>query len=476
MDNVRDCRTKIIATLGPSSNTPEMIEALIVAGMDIARLNFSHGSTEDHRRTIGNVRAASRKAKKDVGILLDLQGPKIRIGKLEQRIITLEEGQSFIITTRDVLGTNMVVSTNYEGLPWDLAKGARILMDDGLLELDVRKISGTEIYCKVIRGGELSEKKGINVPGTKLAIQSLTDKDREDLAIGISEGVDFVAISFIRTAGDVLSVKEIIKRERASIPVIAKIEKPEAIENLEEILKVADGVMVARGDLGVEISLEQVPIIQKEIIRRCNEEAIPVITATQMLESMIQHPRPTRAEASDVANAILDGTDAIMLSGETAVGKYPAGAVAMMKRIAHATEDKLLESIRPAPEKIKVKGDPEHAIAHAVYYTATDIRAKAIVSFTRSGGTACVISKYRPNIPIIGVTHTEPVLKRLTLYWGVKGVLVELKENTDAMIDGVEKKLLETGLVKHGDTIIITLGVPWGVAGSTNMLMVHQIR
>jgi len=370
----------------------------------------------------------------------------------------------------------MVVSTNYEGLPRDLAKGARILMDDGLLELDVRKISGTEIYCKVVRGGELSEKKGINVPGTKLAIQSLTDKDREDLATGIAEGVDFVAISFIRTAEDVLSVKEIIKRERASIPVIAKIEKPEAIENLEEILKVADGIMVARGDLGVEISLEQVPIIQKEIIRRCNEEAIPVITATQMLESMIQHPRPTRAEASDVANAILDGTDAIMLSGETAVGKYPVGAVAMMKRIAHATEDKLLETIRPAPEKIKVKGDPEHAIAHAVYYTAMDIQAKAIVSFTRSGGTACVISKYRPSIPIIGVTHTEPVLKRLTLYWGVKGVLVELKENTDAMIDGVEKKLLEKGLVKRGDTIIITLGVPWGMAGSTNMLMVHQIR
>src|SRR3972149_3577289 len=346
MDNIMDCRTKIIATLGPASNTPEMIESLIVAGMDIARLNFSHGSTEDHRRTIGNVRAASRKALKDVGILLDLQGPKIRIGKLEQRTILLEEGQSFIITTRDVPGTHMGVSPNYEGPPRDLSKVTRVLMDDGLLELDVRKISGTEIYCKVVRGGELSEKKGINVPGTKLAIQSLTDKDREDLATGIAEGVDFVAISFIRTAEDVLSVKEIIKRERASIPVIAKIEKPEAIENLEEILKVADGIMVARGDLGVEISLEQVPIIQKEIIRRCNEEAIPVITATQMLESMIQHPRPTRAEASDVANAILDGTDAVMFRSATSFSESQGRCARNQRRDPHASLGKLLESIR----------------------------------------------------------------------------------------------------------------------------------
>lgn len=471
-----ECRTKIIATLGPSSHTPEIIEELIRSGMDVARLNFSHGSTEDHRRSIGNVRAASRKTKKDVGILLDLQGPKIRIGRLEHRIITLEEGQPFVITTRDVPGNSMVVSTNYEGLPGDLDKGARILMDDGLLELEVRKISDKDIYCKVIRGGELSEKKGINVPGTKLSVQSLTDKDREDLSTGIREGVDFVAISFIRTAEDVLSVQEVIKRAGGTIPVIAKIEKPEAIENLTDILKVADGVMVARGDLGVEISPEYLPIIQKEIIMRCNEEAIPVITATQMLESMIHNPRPTRAEASDVANAIVDGTDAVMLSGETAVGKYPVEAVAMMKRIAHATEEKLLEFIRPAPERIKVKGDPEHAIAHAVYYTAMDIKAKAIVSFTRSGGTACVISKYRPAIPIIGVTHTEPILNRLSLYWGVRGVLVELRENTDAMIENVEKRLLEKKLVKRGDTVIITLGVPWGVAGSTNMVMIHNIR
>lgn len=471
-----ECRTKIIATLGPSSNSPEVIEELILAGMDVARLNFAHGSIEDHRRVIRNVRNASKKTGKDVGILLDLQGPKIRIGKLENRVVHLEEGQPFIITTRDVPGDRIEVSTNYEGLPRDLSEGARILLDDGLLELDVQKITGSDISCKVIRGGELSEKKGINVPGTKLSVQSLTEKDREDLYTGIREGVDFVAISFIRTAEDVSSVKEILRREDASIPVIAKIEKPEAMDNLEEILKVADGVMVARGDLGVEISPERVPIIQKEIIRRCNEEAIPVITATQMLESMIHHPRPTRAEASDVANAIVDGTDAVMLSGETAVGRYPVEAVTMMKRIAHAMEEKLLESMRPDPERIKVKGDPEHAIAHAVYYTAMDIKAKAIVSFTRSGGTACIISKYRPVIPIIAVTHTESILNRLSLYWGVKGVHVELRENTDAMIEGVEKKLLEKGLVKRGDTVIITLGVPWGVAGSTNMVMIHQIR
>ncbi len=471
-----ECRTKIIATLGPASNSPEVIENLIHAGMDVARLNFSHGSIEDHRRVIHNVRAASKKTKKDIGVLLDLQGPKIRTGRLVNKVVNLSEGASFIITTRDVPGDDKVVSTDYECLPQDLSEGARILLDDGLLELEVQKITGSDVYCRVIRGGELSEKKGINVPGAKLSVKSLTDKDREDLSTGIKAGVDFVAISFIRTAEDVLSVKNILKQEGASVPVIAKIEKPEAVENLEDILMVADGIMVARGDLGVELPPEQVPMIQKEVIRRCNEEGIPVITATQMLESMIHHPRPTRAEASDVANAILDGTDAVMLSAETAVGSYPVEAVAMMQRIAFATEDKLLESIRHDPERIKVKGDPEHAIAHAVYYTAMDIKPKAIVSFTRSGGTACIISKYRPNIPIIAVTHTEPVLKRFSLYWGVKGVLVELKENTDAMIENVEKKLLAEGLARRGDTLIITLGVPWGVAGSTNMLMVHLIR
>lgn len=471
-----DCRTKIIATLGPASNTPEAIEALIRAGMDIARLNFSHGRAEDHRTVISNVRTASRKAGKDIGILLDLQGPKIRIGKLENGVINLEDGQDIIITTRDVPGNDKEVSTNYEGLPRDISEGAHILLDDGLLEFEVITISGTDIHCKVIRGGSLSEKKGINVPETRLSLKSLTDKDREDLATGIKENVDFIAISFIRDAEDVQSVKNILQQAGVSIPVIAKIEMPEAIDNLEEILCVADGIMVARGDLGVEISPENVPIVQKLIIRRCNEESIPVITATQMLESMIHNPRPTRAEASDVANAIVDGTDVVMLSGETAVGKYPVEAVAMMKRIALATEDKLFELLKPDPDRIKVKGDPEHAVAHAVYYTAIDIKAKAIVALTKSGGTACVISKYRPNIPIIGITHTEPIVRRLSLYWGVRGVMVEVIENTDAMIDIVEKRMLEENLVEKGDTIIITFGVPMGIAGSTNMLMIHHIK
>lgn len=471
-----DCRTKIIATLGPASNTVEVIEELIRAGMDIARLNFSHGSAEDHSIVISNVRTASRKAGKGIGILLDLQGPKIRIGKLENGVIKLEEGQEIIITTRDVPGNNKEVSTNYEGLPRDISEGAHILLDDGLLEFEVIKISGTDIHCKVIRGGDLSEKKGINVPETRLTLKSLTEKDREDLSTGIKENVDFIAISFIRDAGDVQSVKNILRQAGVSIPVIAKIEMPEAIDNLEEILGVADGIMVARGDLGVEISPENVPIVQKLIIRRCNEESIPVITATQMLESMIHNPRPTRAEASDVANAIVDGTDVVMLSGETAVGKYPVEAVAMMKRIAHATEDKLFELLTPDPDRIKVKGDPEHAVAHAVYYTAIDIKARAIVALTKSGGTACVISKYRPTIPIIGITHTEAIVRRLSLYWGVRGVMVEVIENTDAMIDIVEKRMLEEKLVERGDSIIITFGVPMGVAGSTNMLMIHHIK
>lgn len=471
-----DCRTKIIATLGPASNVPEVIEQLIKAGMDIARLNFSHGSADDHRKVINNVRTASLKAGKDVGILLDLQGPKIRIGRIEDKIIRLEEGHTIIITTRDVPGNDKEVSTNYEGLTRDITEGAHILLDDGLLELEVLNIADSDIQCKVIRGGDLSEKKGINVPGTRLSLKSLTEKDREDLATGIKEQVDFIAISFIRDASDVQSVKDILKQEGIFIPVIAKIEMPEAIDNLEEILKVADGIMVARGDLGVEISPEKVPIFQKLIIRRCNEEAIPVITATQMLESMIHNPRPTRAEVSDVANAIVDGTDAVMLSGETAVGKYPVEAVTMMKRIAYATEDNLLDSIRPNPEHIKVKGDTEHAVAHAVYYTAMDIKAKAIVALTKTGGTTCVISKYRPDIPVYGITHTEPILRRLSLYWGVKGVMVDVIENTDAMIDIVEKKLLQQKLVERGDTIILTFGVPMGVAGSTNMLMIHHIK
>ncbi|MCC6544109.1 MAG: pyruvate kinase [Nitrospirae bacterium] len=471
-----DCRTKIVATLGPASNTVEIIEQLIRAGMDIARLNFSHGTTEDHRRLISNVHTASKKAGRDIGILLDLQGPKIRIGRLEKDSIFLEEGEQFTITTRDITGNEREVSTDYIPLPKELSVGSHILLDDGLLELEVLKTSETDILCKIIRGGRLTEKKGINVPGAQLSVPSLSEKDKDDLLTGIREGVDYVAISFIRSADDVKSVKDIVKREGASIPVIAKIEKPEAVDKLDEILKVADAIMVARGDLGVELPPEEVPIIQKEIIRRCNKEGVPVITATQMLESMIHHPRPTRAEASDVANAVIDGTDAIMLSGETAVGKYPVEAVSMMNRIAIATETRLLKTLKTAPEEIKVWGDAEHAIAHAVYFTAMDINATAIVAFTRSGGTARIISKYRPAIPIIGVTHNSPILKRFSLYWGVCGVLVELKESTDAMIFGVEQKLLETGLAKHGDTVIITLGVPWGVAGSTNTLMIHQIR
>lgn len=475
MEKPIDCRSKIIATLGPSSNSPRMIEKLILAGMDVARLNFAHGNIEEHRKTIKSIRFASQKIGKNVGILLDLQGPKIRVGNLSSKYIKLKEGEPFVITSRNVPGDERVVSTTYKNLPHDMEEGAHILLDDGLLELTVEKIKGNDIHCRIIRGGKLYPKKGINVPGISFSIESLTKKDREDIDTGIKEGVDFIAISFIRTASDVLSVKKYLNKRGASIPVIAKIEKPEAVENLDEILKVTDGIMVARGDLGVELPSEQVPIIQKEIIRKCNEEAVPVITATQMLESMVQHPNPTRAEASDVANAIVDGTDALMLSGETAAGKYPVEAVSMMRRIAHATEERLLEVLRPDPEKIRVKGDPEHAIAHAVYYTAMDIKAKAIVTFTRSGRTACIISKYRPSIPIIGVTHTEPMLGRLSLYWGVKGVLVELKESTDAMIAGVEKKLLDKKLVKKGDTLIITLGVPWGVVGSTNMLMIHTV-
>jgi pyruvate kinase len=470
-----DRRTKIVATIGPASRSPEMLERLIQAGMDVVRLNFSHGSREDHRQTIAEIRRVSRKLGMDVGILLDLQGPKIRTGDLAQGEARLEDGASFVITTKEAPGDAGRVMTTYPLLPMDLREGNRILLDDGLLELEVEKTTSTEVYCRVIRGGVLKNRKGINIPGVSLQVSSFTEKDQEDLLTGIQEKVDFVALSFVRSPGDVLKARDFIKSHQAVIPLIAKIEKPEAVDNLDRILKVSDGIMVARGDLGVEISPEKVPMIQKEIIRRCNEDGVPVITATQMLESMIYHPYPTRAEASDVANAIMDGTDAVMLSGETAVGKYPVEAVSMMNKIAQVTEASLFRVHRSVPRFPTVMGDSAQAIAHAVYDTAMDLNAKAIVTFSRSGATALLISKYRPRMPVIAATHASAILPRLSLYWGVHGILVDIRENTDEMIRTMETALLAKGFLQKGDTIIITLGVPLGVVGSTNMLMVHQV-
>ncbi|MBI4716137.1 MAG: pyruvate kinase, partial [Nitrospirae bacterium] len=409
------------------------------------------------------------------GILLDLQGPKIWTGDLKEGAVPLVEGAAFVITTEEVPGDASRVSTTYKGLPSDLREGGKILIDDGLLELRVEKVTSTDVHCRVIRGGILKNRKGINIPGAFLQVTSFTEKDQEDLRIGIEEKVDFVALSFVRTPGDILKARDFIKAHGGAIPLIAKIEKPEAVDNLDRILAVSDGIMVARGDLGVEISPEKVPIIQKEIIRRCNEAGLPVITATQMLESMINCPYPTRAEASDVANAILDGTDAVMLSGETAVGKYPVETVAMMQKIAQATEGGLFRVGRPTSGASRGKGDSAHAIAHAVYDTAMDLDAKAIVTFSRSGATALLISKYRPRMPVITATHSREILPRLSLYWGVQGVFVDLCENTDEMIRRMERTLLEKGFLREGDSIIITLGVPLGVVGSTNMLMVHRI-
>jgi pyruvate kinase len=471
-----DSRTKIVATVGPASRSPEMLEQLMQAGVDVFRLNFSHGNAGDHRETIGRIRKLSKKVGKDAGILLDLQGPKIRTGDLAAGEALLVEDAPFVITTKEVPGDASTVSTTYKDLPSDLHPGNRLLLDDGLMELEVEKTTATEVYCRVVRGGILKNRKGINIPGVSLQVSGFTSKDQEDLRLGIQEGVDFVALSFVRTPGDVLKVRDFIKAQGPAIPLIAKIEKPEAVDNLDRILSVSDGIMVARGDLGVEVSLEKVPIIQKEIIRRCHEEGLPVITATQMLESMIYHPNPTRAEASDVANAIMDGTDAVMLSGETAMGKYPVEAVGMMRKIAQTTEAALFRGTQQglrAP--IRGKGDSSHAIAHAVYDTAMDLDAKAIVSFSQSGGTALLISKYRPRMPIIAATHSKTVLPRLSLYWGVRGILVDSRENTDEMIQLMEQTLLDRGLLQKGDTIIITLGIPVGVVGSTNTLMVYHV-
>ncbi len=465
-------KTKIIATLGPASSSAAMIEQLMNAGVDLFRLNFSHGANEEKARIIETVRQVAKHCDKAIGIIADLQGPKIRVGRMENGALPLAKGELLDITTDECLGRPGLISTIYRELPHDVKPGSRILMDDGLIELKVLGVRENRIHCSVVEGGVLKDLKGINLPGVDVSSPSLTLKDRDDLEFCLRMKVDFIALSFVRKSADVEELKRIIFEHDLNVPVIAKIEKPEALRNFKSILKSADAIMVARGDLGVEISAERVPLIQKKIIRACNSAGKPVITATQMLESMISHYRPTRAETSDVANAILDGTDALMLSGETASGRFPVEAVRTMVKVARDIERSELLRLPANREERSV--NIAEAVAEAACHAAATLKAKAIVVFTQSGSTAALIAKFRPHLPIIAFTPFREIRQRLALYWGVQTWPVGSLSETGQQIEEVEKTLLAEGF-KKGDLVVITMGVPLEARGSTNLMRVHKL-
>lgn len=465
-------KTKIVATLGPASSSQQMIMKLMKAGADIFRLNFSHGDHAQKQQLIDNIRSVSEKLGYQAGILADLQGPKIRTGKMAGDGMNLVRGQEVTITTENILGAGSMIPTIYKSLPHDVVPGSRILLDDGLLELKVGTVDGGLVKCHVVTGGLLKNNKGINLPGVKVSAPCMTEKDLEDLDFALEAGVDFIALSFVRTAQDVEELKRIIYMKGKHTPVISKIEKPEALKNFKEILKVTDAVMVARGDLGVEVEAEKVPFYQKKIIKACNEAGKPVITATQMLESMILNPRPTRAETSDVANAIIDGTDAIMLSAETAAGSYPVEAVETMNRIAVDVEK--AELYQESEQRIISTPSIAQAVAESACRAANTLNAKAIAVFTRSGSAAALISRFRPRIPIIAFTTSKTTQSKLSINWGVTAIKKAITDDIDLAIDNVELTLLESGY-KKGDIIVFIMGMPIEARGSTNIMRIHKL-
>ena len=467
-------KTKIVATIGPASSSPKIIDELLLAGANVFRLNFSHGTQEEHRAVISDIRGAALRLDLPVAILLDLRGPKIRTGLLEKGSIELKPGQMITITTEEIKGNERVISTTYKELPKDVKPGDRILIDDGLMEVKVKAVSGNNVDCEVVYGGILKESKGMNLPGVNVSAPSLSKKDMGDLDFGISQGVDYIALSFVRKSADVVELKNYLKKNGVDIPVIAKIEKPEALTNLEAILEESDGIMVARGDLGVELSPEEVPIAQKKMIAMANAAGKSVITATQMLESMITNPRPTRAEASDVANAVFDGTDALMLSGETAVGKYPVKAVEMMAKIAVEAEGPALKQ-QLVRRKKEMPSSFSQAVAFASYAAAGELHAKAVVVFSQTGSTAKLVSKLRPSTPIVAFTPLEETKRRLPLVWGVQPFCIECGGHTDEMICRGEAALLNNGLAELGDTIVVVSGTKVGMRGATNMMKIDKI-
>ncbi len=468
-------RTKIVCTIGPSSDSKDKIASMIQAGMDVARLNFSHGTHAEHQGRIVRLRETAKALGKNLAIMLDTKGPEIRIGTFPDGKIQLQEGERFILTTRDVPGSKDQVPITYKELPQDVQYRSRILLADGTIELCVEEVENGDIYCRVVNGGILSDRKGVNVPGVKIRLPAVTPQDIEDIQFGIRHNLDFIAASFVSQAGDVHAIRRILEDAGADMDIISKIERYDAVQNLDEIIRVSDGIMVARGDLGVELQPEEVPLIQKTIIEKCNRVGKPVITATQMLESMTGNPRPTRAETSDVANAIFDGTDAIMLSGETAAGDYPVESVQTMARIAVRAEEALRSRDSIYGKNRAPQRTVTDSISYATFQAANDLGASAIITATTSGHTARMISKYRPSSPIIAVTPYEPVVRKMSLVWGVLPMKVESMQNTDEMIEMAVTGALTTHLVKPGDLVIITAGVPLGITGTTNLLKVHTV-
>ncbi len=465
-------RAKIVCTLGPATSSLEQIKALMVAGMDVARLNLSHGAGEDHRETFRLIRQASAEVGKDVGILIDLQGPKIRLGHFAEGPVQLAPGDTFTITTDDILGGHDIVSTTHKNLTQDVAPGDTVLLDDGRLVLRVEDVKGPEVRTTVVVGGPISNSKGLNLPGVAVSVPSMSDKDIADLRLALSLPADMIAMSFVRGPEDIEVVHKIMEEEGVRLPVMAKLEKPQMVERLEEVVNAFDAIMVARGDLGVELPLEQVPMVQKRAIELCRRYAKPVIVATQMLESMISSPRPTRSEVSDVANAILDGADAVMTSGETSVGRYPAETVATMARICEAVEHEALDQLPAMPGPSRTVGG---AIARAAVITGAALEVKALCAFTQTGDTVRRLARHRNRIPLIAVTPDENIRHHLAFTWGVESYVIPPVHHTDEMVRQLDARLLDEGRLKEGDRVIIVAGSPPGTPGGTNAMRVHRI-
>jgi pyruvate kinase len=465
-------RAKIVCTLGPATESPEQIQALVDAGMDVARINRSHGDTEAHKRVYDNVRAAAKASGRSVAVLVDLQGPKIRLGRFVEGKHELAVGDVFTITTDEVEGTKERVSTTFKGLPGDVSPGDPILIDDGKVLVRVTAVEGNDVVTRVEVPGPVSNNKGLNLPGVAVSIPALSDKDESDLRWALQIGADIIALSFVRNAADYDDVRRIMEEENRVVPVIAKIEKPQAVDNLAEIVQTFDGIMVARGDLGVELPLEQVPLVQKRAVELARRNAKPVIVATQVLESMTTNPRPTRAETSDCANAVLDGADAVMLSGETSVGVYPIETVRTMARIIEATEELGRERIAPLGSTPHTRGGP---ITRAAAEIGEALDVKYLVTFTQSGDSARRMSRLRSSIPLLAFTPVESVRNVLSLSWGVNTYQVPSVDNTDAMVSQVDATLQANGLAEIGDYIVVVAGTPVGVVGSTNSIVVHKV-
>lgn len=468
-------KTKIICTIGPASESPQTLRELMKAGMNVCRLNFSHGSHEEHLKRVENIKEARTELNLPIALLLDTKGPEIRLGKFLVDEVVLHSGDFYTFTTEEFLGNFEKCSISYENLPNDVEIGSTILVDDGLVEMQVVEKTETEIKCIVKNNGVIKSNKGVNVPNTKVNLPSITQKDREDILFAIKNDFDFIAASFVRKPEDVYEIRKIIEENNSDIKIISKIENQEGVENIDKIIEASDGVMVARGDLGVEIKTELIPKIQKEIIRKCNKLGKPVITATQMLDSMIRNPRPTRAEVTDVANAIIDGTDCIMLSGETAAGKYPVEALSVMRNIAITTENSVdfKESIKNKNKESEI--NTMNSISISTKQISENLNAKAIICATSSGITPMAISKFRPFIDIIAVTFSEKVRRKLQIYWGVSSLISQKSQHTDEVIERSISSALNANLISDGDVVVITAGIPVGVAGTTNLIKVHTV-